>query len=64
MLNENFVRHVLPGPSLGIGACCPEDLEALKCWNRTTPWTGTLNMGEMLFVWTHPKTNSQHRADF
>jgi len=43
---------------------CQDDLETLKCWNRTTPWTGTLNMAEMLFVWTHPKTNSEHRADF
>jgi 2-polyprenyl-3-methyl-5-hydroxy-6-metoxy-1,4-benzoquinol methylase len=64
MLEENFVRGVLPGSSLAIGAFCPEDLEALKGWNRTAPWTGTLSAGEMLFVWTHPKTNSEHRADF
>ena len=63
MLNENFIRQVLPGSSRATGACCHDDLEALKFWNRTTPWTGTLNTGEV-FVWTHPKTNSEPRADF
>jgi len=57
MLNEDFVRNVLPGPSLAIGAYCHEDLEALKHWDRTTPWTGTLNTGEMLIAWSPSKTN-------
>jgi hypothetical protein len=64
MLDENFIRNVRPGSFAAIGTYCHDDLEALKCWNRTTPWTGTLDTGEMLFVWTHPKTNSEHRADF
>ena len=63
MLNEDFIRHALPGSSTATGAYCREDLQALKCWNRTTPWTGTLNTGEMLFIWTHPTLNSEHRAD-
>jgi len=53
MLNENFVRNVLPGASTAIGAYCDDDLEALKHWDRATCWTGTLNTNEMLVVWVN-----------
>ena len=54
MLNENFIRKVLPGSALAIGAYCSEDLEGLKYWNREAAWIGTLNTSEMLVLWNRP----------
>ncbi|MCF6354846.1 MAG: class I SAM-dependent methyltransferase [Candidatus Polarisedimenticolaceae bacterium] len=54
MLNENFIRKILPEPTLAIGACCSEDIEGLKYWDHETTWIGTLNASEMLVLWSHP----------
>ncbi len=53
VLNEKFIRKVLPGSSLAIGAYCPEDIEGLKYWDQETAWIGTMDANEMLIVWNH-----------
>lgn len=56
MLNEDFIRKILPGPGLGMGSHCPEDLEGLKGWEHSALWRGTLNTSEMMLVWTPSPT--------
>ncbi|QPC43678.1 class I SAM-dependent methyltransferase [Kaustia mangrovi] len=51
MLDEAFVRHTLPTPSLAVGAFCPADLDRFRHWDRATAWTGTLDTGELLVVY-------------
>lgn len=63
MLNEFFIRNILPAPALAIGAYCPKDVRALKHWDCATSWTGTLNTHEMLVVWTHPRPVPAKLAD-
>lgn len=51
LLDEKFVRNILPGPALVVGAHCADDIEGLKRWDRKTARVGTLNTSEMLVIW-------------
>ncbi|MCB1805583.1 MAG: class I SAM-dependent methyltransferase [Candidatus Competibacteraceae bacterium] len=51
MLNERFIKKVLPGPALAFGAYNQKDLEGFKHWDRTSIWMGTMDTSEMLMLW-------------